>query len=170
MAKKPLKKKAAAKKPQSNQAEKERARELRKEAATARKKAEEEGMVVALPEPAPKEGDVKKPLTFELDELYQYKLQVLSRDLDDAKAKVSGPLRDIYQRELITKLNAAIAADPACQEAHRQRVECINTLLDGLSSQLPKGYAVAQINPDKGNITAEYDPDKADQRLSEVLK
>jgi len=113
--------------------------------------------------------DVKHTITKPLDDLYKYKLQVLNKEFEDAKAAVAGPIRDVYQQELLTKIKAAVKADPKCQQAHKERAKCINELLDKLTEDLPEGYAISMISPEKGEYSADYKPDQAKQRLSEQL-
>lgn len=109
--------------------------------------------------------EIPKPITIDLEELYTYKLKVLSRAVDDAKANIVNPLKQAYEQDLIQRINTVVAADPVCQKAAAARAECINEVLDLVSSQLPEGYAVTNIKPEESTITAEFLPDNVNKRV-----
>lgn len=104
-------------------------------------------------------------LTLPLEELYKYKLQLLNKELEEAKSLVVTPLKNAYEQELVKRIKESVAANEECQQAHKNRIDCINEILDVVEAELPEGYVVGTINPEEGNFVAVYNPTEVGKRL-----
>ncbi len=106
-----------------------------------------------------------EPVTLPLAELYVYKLQLLTKNLDEAKAAIARPLQEAFEAELRKRIEAALAADEATVAANSARADCINEVLESVKGDLPKDYAVSMLSPENATITAVFSPEQKDQRL-----
>ena len=106
----------------------------------------------------PAEAVATPPVTVPLDELYVYKLQLLTKNLEEAKAAIAKPLQEAFETELRKRIDAALAQDPAVLAANSTRIKCIDEVLEKLEGVLPEGYKVRVISPETATITAEFVP------------
>lgn len=98
------------------------------------------------------------PVTLELAELYVYKLKLLNKCFDEAKAAVTAPMKAQFEAELVRRVNEALEQDPAVQLASQERTECVNEVVEEVADRLPLGYTVAAISPEDATITAVFNP------------
>jgi len=110
--------------------------------------------------PAPAE---RKPISLPLEELYQYKLEVLVRRLDEAQNAIRQPLLTKYSRLLEQELAGRARNDPACVKARQAQIACMSELREKLAAELPEGYAIKQVLTAESRVIAEYDPERAAQ-------
>lgn len=105
------------------------------------------------------------PLMMPLEELYVYKLQLMNKNFEKAKAAIVTPLKTQFQAELVKRINEAMDQDPAVQKAKQERTECVNEVLASISGDLKPGYAVSTISPEDATITAVFNPEQAGQKV-----
>lgn len=108
---------------------------------------------------------LREPVTVPLEELYVYKLQLLTKNLEEAKAAIAKPLQEAFEAELRKRIEADLAADEAVVAANSARTDCVNEVLERVELVLPEGYAVSVISPENATVTAEFNPEQEDQRL-----
>jgi hypothetical protein len=103
--------------------------------------------------------------TLPLEELYVYKLQLLTKRCEEARVAVVQPLKALYEQDLLRKVNAALSQDAGCRAANEARAACINEILEKTAGALPAGYAVSRISPEDGTVIAEFNPERAGKKL-----
>lgn len=106
------------------------------------------------------------PMTLSLEELYVYKLKLLNKNFEDAKAAIVAPMKAQFEAELVRRINEALEKDPAVQQATQERTACVNEVLSKVAGDLAPGYAVAEISPEGETITAVFNPDQAGQKVT----
>lgn len=107
----------------------------------------------------------KPPFTLPMPELHKYKLTVLNTNYQKATDKLKEPLILKYNQLLAQELKTLSQTDPECMVAHKAQVSCINELIMLLDEHLPEGYAITQLLTEKGEVVANYVPNRAGKPL-----
>lgn len=159
-----------------SETEAERVARQRQEAREERRRKREEALrasppatpsnVASLDEARAKKTPADKgSVVLPLPELHKWKLSALNRNYADSMKKLKEPLIQKYNQLLQAELNELAQKDEECVKAQQEQAVAINELIKLLDDQLPEGYAITQILGEKGQIVAQYVPDRAGKPL-----
>lgn len=104
----------------------------------------------------PKKNTPKEPVTFDLDDLYLYKLLHLQGQVNTLKEAIAKPLSEAFQKALYERLDAAFKENEPLAAAQAAFNECTEDV--AASVKIPKGYEVTGIDLDNKKIVATPKP------------